>query len=49
MIKAGCNLWRNYADIQCNWNSLVGIINHWGEYGPVLKQFAAPGHWNDPE
>jgi hypothetical protein len=26
----GCNLWRNYDDIQCNWGSLSDIIDHWG-------------------
>lgn len=42
------NLWRNYDDIQCNYGSLSNIINHWGDYGPVLQQYAGPGHWNDP-
>lgn len=49
MIAAHCNLWRNWDDIQCNWGSLASIIDHWGDYGPVLQQFAAPGHWNDPD
>eukprot|EP01064_Diplonema_japonicum_P028952 TRINITY_DN4567_c0_g2_i2.p1 TRINITY_DN4567_c0_g2~~TRINITY_DN4567_c0_g2_i2.p1 ORF type:complete len:396 (+),score=73.27 TRINITY_DN4567_c0_g2_i2:336-1523(+) len=49
MIAAHCNLWRNWADIQCNWNSLHSIIDHWGQYGEVLKKYAAPGHWNDPD
>eukprot|EP00054_Salpingoeca_dolichothecata_P008738 m.49531 g.49531 ORF g.49531 m.49531 type:complete len:513 (+) comp17928_c0_seq1:21-1559(+) len=48
-IADHCNLWRNFADIQCNWASLLGIIDHWGDWGPVLKKFAAPGHWNDPD
>jgi alpha-N-acetylgalactosaminidase len=29
-IMDGCNLWRNYDDIQCNWGSLADIIDHWG-------------------
>jgi alpha-N-acetylgalactosaminidase len=47
MIDAGCNLWRNWGDIQCNWRSLSGIIDHWGDYGEVLQEWAGPGHWHD--
>lgn len=46
-IMDGCNLWRNWADIQCNWGSLSSIIDHWGDYGPVLAPYAGPGHWHD--
>jgi len=46
-INDGCNLWRNFADIQCNWGSLSGIIDHWGDYGESLVPFAGPGHWHD--
>jgi len=46
-IMDGCNLWRNFADIQCNWGSLSSIIDHWGDYGAVLAPYAAPGHWHD--
>jgi len=47
MIEAGCNLWRNWDDIQCNWGSLSSIIDHWGQYGSVLAKWAGPGHWHD--
>jgi alpha-N-acetylgalactosaminidase len=46
-INDGCNLWRNFYDIQCNWNSLSVIIEHWGEYGESLVPYAGPGHWHD--
>jgi alpha-N-acetylgalactosaminidase len=46
-INDGCNLWRNWHDIQCNWDSLGSIIDHWGDYGPSLVPFAGPGHWHD--
>jgi len=49
MTAAGCNLWRNWADIQCSWGSLSGIIEHWGTYSDVLQKVARPGHWNDPD
>jgi len=47
MINYGCNGWRNFGDIQCNWNSLGGIIDHWGDYALSLQAFAGPGHWHD--
>ena len=40
---------RNWDDIQCNWDSLASIIDHWGDYGPTLQQWAGPGHFNDPD
>ena len=46
-INYGCNGWRNWNDIQCNWNSLSSIIDHWGDYGSSLQPFAGPGHWHD--
>jgi len=49
MIESGCNLWRNWDDIQCDWGSLSSIIDHYGDYGSYLQQWAAPGHWNDPD
>lgn len=48
-IAAGCNLWRNWDDIQDNWASLASIIDHWGDYSAVLSKAAGPGHWNDPD
>lgn len=49
MVTAGCNLWRNWMDIQCDWGSVAHIIDHWGDYGEVLQQSAGPGHWHDPD
>ena len=51
-IDDACNLWRNYADIQCSWDSLGDIIEHWGKYGKALQPWAGPdgpygGHWHD--
>jgi len=48
-IMDGCNLWRNWDDIQCDWGSLGSIIDHWGDWGSVLAPFAGPGHWHDPD
>jgi len=49
IIMAGCNLYRNFHDIQCSWGSMLSIINHFGAWGQVLAPFAGPGHWFDPD
>lgn len=49
MTAAGCTLWRNWHDIQCSWDSLSSIIDHWGDYSSELIAVAGPGHWNDPD
>lgn len=49
MVDAGCNLWRNWRDIQCSWPSLKSVIDHWGNYSDALRAAAGPGHWNDPD
>lgn len=49
MIKAGCNSWRNWVDIQCSYGSMAMIIEHWGFYSSALTPFAGPGHWHDPD
>jgi len=48
-VNIGCNLWRNYADIQCHWESLSDIIEHWGEYGAYLAKYAGARRFNDPD
>lgn len=48
-IMDGCNLWRNWDDIQCDWGSLSSIIDHWGDYGEVMAPYAGPGHWHDAD
>ena len=49
IMEDGCNLWRNWADIQCNWNSLSTIIDYFGNSSEVLAAYAGPGHWHDPD
>jgi alpha-N-acetylgalactosaminidase len=46
-IMDGCNLWRNWDDIQCDWGSLSSIIDYWGDWGEVMAPYAGPGHWHD--
>jgi hypothetical protein len=47
MIDGGCNLWRNWDDIDNKWSSVLSIIDHWGDYCESLKPYAGPGHWHD--
>lgn len=44
-----CNLWRNYGDIQDNWDDIVDIATWWGDHADVLVPAAGPGKWNDPD
>lgn len=44
-----CNLWRNYDDINSNWDSVAGIIKYYGDAQDEFQPFAGPGNWNDPD
>ncbi|XP_006011833.1 alpha-N-acetylgalactosaminidase-like [Latimeria chalumnae] len=44
-----CNLWRNYGDIQDSWDSVMKIIEWYGDNQDVLQPAAGPGKWNDPD
>merc|ERR1712227_815777 len=48
-IAEHCNLWRNFDDIYDSWDSVLGIINYYGEDKDGSGQFSGPGHWNDPD
>ncbi len=37
--------WRTTGDIQCNWKSVMTILDK----NKVLRKYAGPGHWNDPD
>ena len=42
-INDGCDLWRNFRDVQCAWEAVSSIIDHWGDYGRTLQRWAGPG------
>jgi len=48
-IAQHCNLWRNFDDIYDSWDSVLGIINYYGDDKDGFGKFAGPGHWNDPD
>ena len=48
-IGEHCNLWRNFDDIDDSWDSVLSIIDYYGDNQDDLIPFAGPGHWNDPD
>ena len=50
MTAAGCDLWRNYGDIQCDLGSLMDIVDHYGDYSKFLTTVSGQGKgYNDPD
>ena len=39
------NMWRIGFDINASWSSMIGLVDQ----DQNLSQYAAPGHWNDPD
>ncbi|KAK3801463.1 hypothetical protein RRG08_010046 [Elysia crispata] len=48
-IRSSCNQWRNYVDVQDNWDKVIQIIDHYGDDKGNFSAFAGPGGWNDPD
>ena len=48
-VKQHCNLWRNFYDVQDNWNSVQGIVEYYGNDKDGFLEMAGPGGWNDPD
>ncbi|XP_066249384.1 alpha-N-acetylgalactosaminidase-like isoform X1 [Euwallacea similis] len=44
-----CNLWRNYDDIQDQWEGVRDITTWFINNQEFLTKFVGPGHWNDPD
>lgn len=44
-----CNTWRNYGDMNDDWDSIRNIIEYYGNDTGSLSKVAGPGHWNDPD
>ena len=47
--EAGCNTWRNFADINNEWKSLKHIILHWAEYWKPLRDKLPVGAFHDAD
>jgi len=48
-IAEHCNLWRNFDDISDSWQSVLTIIDFYGEDSDTFSSYAGPGNWNDPD
>ncbi|ETN82709.1 hypothetical protein NECAME_17654 [Necator americanus] len=48
-VRAACNSWRIYDDVEGSWSSIAGIISYVEEHQDVLAAAHGPGGWNDPD
>ncbi|XP_064606127.1 LOW QUALITY PROTEIN: alpha-N-acetylgalactosaminidase-like [Liolophura sinensis] len=48
-IAKYCNIWRNYADVQDSWDSVINIIEYYGNDTGNFSAVAGPGNFNDPD
>ncbi|KJH45949.1 alpha-galactosidase [Dictyocaulus viviparus] len=48
-VKATCNTWRLFYDIEGSWKSISSIIRYMDENQDVLAATQTPGAWNDPD
>ena len=47
---AGCNLWRSWTDVTCEWSRVLFILDHVGNYSATLANVSGPGlGWTDPD
>ncbi|KRX38645.1 Alpha-N-acetylgalactosaminidase, partial [Trichinella murrelli] len=49
LIAKHCNMWRNYQDVQMNWNSIMQIIDFYEANQDLLANFHKTGQWNDAD
>ncbi|KRY21845.1 Alpha-N-acetylgalactosaminidase, partial [Trichinella patagoniensis] len=49
LIAKHCNMWRNYQDVQMNWNSIMQIIDFYEANQDSLADFHKRGQWNDAD
>ncbi|XP_017867530.1 PREDICTED: alpha-N-acetylgalactosaminidase [Drosophila arizonae] len=48
-LKRHCNLWRNWADVQDSFQSVMAITDYFAKNQDSMQPHAGPGHWNDPD
>lgn len=42
-------MWRNYGDVQDSWDSILSIVEYYGQNEGNFSEAAGPGGWNDPD
>lgn len=48
-VAGACNMARNHHDVQDSWDSVLKIIEFYGENEGGFAETAGPGYWNDPD
>ncbi|KHJ40745.1 alpha-galactosidase [Trichuris suis] len=48
-ISKICHMWRNFHDVQANWQSVQRIIDFYDNQIDTLSKYHGSGHWNDPD
>jgi hypothetical protein len=48
-IAESCNVFRQLTDIVDSWDSVIGMIEYFGDDPGNFSQVAGPGAWNDPD
>lgn len=48
-LKRITNLMRNFDDINDSWESVISIINFYGDNDMHFAELAEPGYFNDPD
>ena len=48
-LKRVSNLVRNFDDINDSWQSILSVINFYGDNDMHFAELAGPGYFNDPD
>ena len=48
-VAATCNMFRELTDIHDSWDSVIGMIQYFGDDPGNFSLVAGPGAWNDPD
>ncbi|XP_054159759.1 alpha-N-acetylgalactosaminidase-like [Oppia nitens] len=48
-IENTCHVYRNHGDVSDGWNSIISIINFYGDNNDLFIKYNGPGHFNDPD
>ncbi|KAK3597113.1 hypothetical protein CHS0354_021221 [Potamilus streckersoni] len=48
-VQQYSNAWRNFDDVNDDWDSVKSIINYYANNDQNFLSFAGPGAWNDPD
>ena len=49
LVADTCNMFRELTDIYDSWDSVIGMIDYFGDDPGNFSAVAGPGAWNDPD